>query len=486
MRLDRADLFYYTVLIAVLVAYIVVNRQADNSYPTPWPDEAHFLWQAHSVAEDNTLFSSELNTDRTIMWQPPGYAIFVGLLFKVFGSSLDVARMISLLLMIAAFLVLISLLTHYGNRWPILFISSLFFLNARFVACGNVARMEALLLLLVFTGFLLIQRGRSLSGLALLAISPIVHFNGFYFCLFGLGLVIFRGELFTFLRPFTREKITALVIVGTVWLAYVVLIAGNWESFILDMEFQLLRKARNTTWYLLFGNEALLLYLFILAGSIYAYKVKLRATELLFLATPALIIYPMGHELWYEVIDHLANLVVTVFFLHVWFHIIPIEGSILQRCKQFSLWVALMILLIGWNYRSDRIENMLDYKASFDFTTLGLKGGTAYLTDADQTVLSGILDSLASESGDLLVEFQPHADGFYFLDLAQKNVKFSCPVFQRRKPDLLVVHFSRHLPSWWRFGDNALTRMGKTRHSTQHILYQRDSTELWYFVMAPD
>lgn len=196
-----ADVALYGLLVVVIVAYIPINCQAGNSYPTPLPDEAHFLWQAHSVTTDNTLFSEKLNTDRTIMWQPPGYLIFIGIILKVVGPSLESGRQISL------------------------------------------------------------------------------------------------------------------------------------------------------------------------------------------------------------------------------------------------------FLLIGWNYQSSRIVNLFDYYDSLNFHSLNLKGERAYLTPDDRKKLTGILDSLATEKGDLLVEFAPHDDAFYFLNLEERGVKFSCPLFQSGKPDLQIVHLSQHLPS---------------------------------------
>ncbi len=487
LKLKLADIAYYSLLILVLVLYIIINRQAGNAYPTPWPDEAHFLWQANSIAENNTLFCPELNTDRTIMWQPPGYLIFVGTVFKVFGSSLNIGRSISLLLMIVLFLMLMSLTTHYGNRWSVLFICSLFFLNSRFIACGNIARMEALLLFLVLAAVLLIQRNKSLFGLALLAVTPIVHFNGFYFALFGFALVIFKGELFTIIRSFTRTKILILIAVAAIWIGYAILIASNWDSFVLDMKYQFSRKEDAFIWQLLIENEALLLYLFLLIGIVIAIKLEIRVIELLFLALPALIIYPLGHELWYEVIDHLGYLLVAIFFIHISFLIFPIDRSLSRQYKRMGMGILLTALLITWNYRSDRIDNMFNYGSSFNFATMSIKGGAGYITENDQKELTRIIDSLATDKISLIIEFQPHADAFYFIDRAKNNhVTFSCPLFQHRKPDLLIVHFSRHLPNWWPYGIRALARTALTQDSSKHILYQRDQTEKWYFAKMSD
>lgn len=153
-----SDIVFYSLIVAVVALYVLIHYQLGLSFPTPWPDEAHFLWQAHAFATNNSLFSEVLNTERTIMWMPPGYLILTGLYFKVVGTSLEAARLLSLLAMAAFFVLLVRFMAHYGHRWFALGLTSLFFFNARFIACGNIARMEALLLLAIVCAFILLKK----------------------------------------------------------------------------------------------------------------------------------------------------------------------------------------------------------------------------------------------------------------------------------------------------------------------------------------
>ena len=135
------------IVIATLVVSARVHIAADYTLPPPWTDEASFLWPAYAFASNNSLRAPQYNPDRDIFWMPPGYMVIVGTAFKITGLSLEAARWFSWVCTVLSFVMLVM----FVGRYPVSVVStgllSLFFLSSAAVAIGNVARMDALLLL---------------------------------------------------------------------------------------------------------------------------------------------------------------------------------------------------------------------------------------------------------------------------------------------------------------------------------------------------
>lgn len=473
---------YWLAAFLIATIYVVVNLAMGTAFPTPWPDEAHFLWQAHAFAEESTLFAEELNTERIIMWMPPGYMVITGLLFKLTGTSLQAARLFSLAAMLLAFFLLVRYLSVHGHRWIALVLTGLFFLNSRFLACGNIARMEALLLAVVLGGFLLIQRRHHMLGVALLAVAPLIHFNGGYFLLFGVLYVVIRCPRRDLKLQWNRWTIAALTAVAMAWAGYVLLAVFNWESFIQDMGFQFTRKGTVDFWSEITSLHYVIEVAVMLSCWAYAYWHRLKVVELLFLIIPAWLIWPIGHELWYQVIQHLGYLGISILTMHVVMHFALNVTRANGSWWRSTVMVVFLVVVIGWNYRYERIEAMWQYPQSADLVTMDACAEIPYFTPRDRATIADFVMQLSRECGGLEVEFQPNADEFLILDLEHHGVRFVCPLFERRWPDLVVVHDSRHLPDWWKFGKGQLARGGLTLDSLDHVWHSRDSTERWYFV----
>lgn len=474
-----SNFWYIGFTAVVILIHVLINRQAGLSFPTHWNDEAHFLWQGHAIATDNALIAPELNTERTIMWMPPGYMFLTGLMFKVTGTSLESARFFSLVAIILFFLILVWFLAGFGYRWYTLLLSALYFLNAQFIGCGNVARMEALLLLVIISAFLLIKRGNYNAGLALLGLSPLLHFNGFFFALAGLAYVLYLTPRKEWTGLLNSGFLLTVLIVTAGWFCYALIVQANWESFNQDMSFQFRRKLGREFWSVISGAQYVVALSIVAIGGVYAYFKKLRAFELLFLAIPSILIWPNGHELWYEVIDHTGFLLVSVFAF--------LTGNNFLNENKFAAnklvkLVSLAILAVGillWNIFSQRIDEVFNYSARAELLYINVVPETPYLTSLDQARLAGLLSSLSRKNDGLAVEFQPDADAFSFIDLEKEGVKFVCPLFQKQEADILVVHLSRNLPPLDVFRHKGLARLGLTGDIEQQAWYSRDSTEIW-------
>ena len=176
---------FWGLVLALALVQLAVHARAGFTFPPPWIDEAQFLWQARAVADTGTLHAPQLHPERAIHWQPPGWFVLTGGALRVLGFDYALARALSFACLLAAFALLASLLRRLPHAEGALLLAGGYFLAGSFVATGNVARMEALLLLGVLAGFGCLRSGRSWLGLALLAATPLVHPNGVWFCAGG-------------------------------------------------------------------------------------------------------------------------------------------------------------------------------------------------------------------------------------------------------------------------------------------------------------
>ncbi|MCP4685108.1 MAG: hypothetical protein GY867_06610 [bacterium] len=479
------SVLFWAALTAVLILHVAINRQADFSFPAPWPDEAHFFWQAHAIAVDNSLYSEALNSDRTIMWQPPGYFVVTGTAFKVLGTSFETGRLLSLVWLLGAFALMVTFFSRYGLRWPALILSGLFFFNARFLACGNIVRMESLLLLTVFAGFVLIQRRKTAWGLSLLCITPLIHFNGVLFLPAGIALAAVSGQMRDLRLNLKRSGWTPIALAALAWLGFLTLVLFNRESFLHDMAYQFGRKTDRTLWPVLAQPENLIALVVVIGGIAHGLKTRFRASELLVASAPFWLAWSMGREVWYEVLTHIGFLMITVYAFHLWLYWFPVSGDRRRRLVRVVAAAFLLALLIAWNFRVDRIENPLDYRVDAEMFSMDMEIDIPYFVGADREAVTTILEGLAPENALTEVEFEPLADGLFFQHLDTARFRLRAPVFEERLPDVHVIHVSKSQPHWWSYGDEALERYGLTRDSTRFIQYQRDLTERWYFCVIP-
>ena len=197
----RSDILYYLVMLVFISITVWVHLAAGFTFPVPWPDEAVFVQQAASFQQHNSLFSPNLSDSRHILWMPPGYMVVLGMLFKIFGSSLFVARFFSLLLIIASFVLLVWLLREHPARFHFLFLTGLFFLNRFFIVTANIARMEPLLILGLVVAIVLFYNRKSVTALTVLLALPLVHPNGLYFLCAGIAFIVVQ-------RFYLKEGIT--------------------------------------------------------------------------------------------------------------------------------------------------------------------------------------------------------------------------------------------------------------------------------------
>jgi hypothetical protein len=470
-------------LMLLLIAYTVLHFLAGYNLPTPWPDEAHFIWQANAVAEHFSLLAPELNPDRIIFWMPHGYLIILGLVIKLFGLSLAVARTFSFFTALAAVGMLVVMLKRYLGSTFALLLSVPFVLGTPFVACGNIARMESLLLAMILASMLCLMHRRLVSGIALLALTPLIHPSGVPFLIAGLATLPYLVGMPGVWRRPTKSELAAIAFVLIAWGAYALLLSAHWTDFSHDMSYQMWRKSRRDIMSVLLAPTSISLALAVAVGAFYGIRRKLKSLVLLAVVVPAWWVAAVGGEMWYRVFYSVASLC----FLTFSWTAISDAGRLIQNGRHRALAVGLMTVAVLAVIISDERRGPLGPPMLFpDLRPWHGMSYTSrpYITQEEIQTLETRLRSLPTTGGKSIVEFYPDAEAFFFQNARSATVQFNCRVFSEHYADWYLVHFSTGIPTMVqqltmeKMRDLGISPAGMSNFA----VLQRDSTDAWYLI----
>jgi len=479
-----ATLAYASLLLLFGAVYVYAHHRAAFALPTPWSDEGRFVWPAISFQRSLSLLAPQLNPYRPIYWMPPGYMVALGIIFRIFGFSLGLARSVSMIFMIGTFIVTALMLRKYSLSFLSLLLLGLFFLNGPFVAAGNVARMEALLLLAVSVGVLLVQRGMPYRGLALLALTPLIHPNGLFFFLSAATYVILTNHLRKGSCPksLTRADTLLIAVALMLWIAYAVHIGQDLPSFLNDMSYQFARKGQIDILQGFVSTEGLTFLSLSLLCLAYGTAKRVPATFLLVFAIPAWLVFKVGREMWYQVFHGLSYALLSITLLHVGHHLLDHVGTSRVTCTRWLLPPALAVGLLFWNVSNGRAISGIRYPTNLKWAGMRIPGEVSYLNSTDIRTVRLFLSTLPSQGRPARVQFMPAADALFFHDMDGREILIWEPLFLNERADVYVIHITRYAPSWYSESLKASLRgMGIDPSDESHIVLQRDGSEIWYF-----
>lgn len=280
--------------IAVTVVHFLFFR---NSFPPINTDEASFFSPAQSFASKGNLASDVHKSflpgaGTYTYWMPPLYIVLLGIFFKIFGSTVMAAKVLSILLTCGSALLLASLAKGaYGK-----ISSAALFLICPFVIITSAfIRVEALAIFLTALAIVAVRREWSAWALGVVAALGIMTHPLMLACAAGLGLTSLRKGF----KPVLFFALGfALAISPYVWY-----ILQDVNLFKEQMTLQFLRKANAKllnlkAMYLLQSVPMVLLSLFCL------YKTKALNEYRLFLTVSmllALVIVLRSNEFNYQV-----------------------------------------------------------------------------------------------------------------------------------------------------------------------------------------
>lgn len=329
--------FFMLACAALMVAVVLFIRIGLGfEFPIPWNDETAFTAQAFEFSRTGSFFVYGLNSERIVMWMPPGYMLLLAGVYKVFGYSFDVSRWVSCLLYLGSVGVGLALVQSYLQGWrhkAALLLMLLAFLSPYSLAIANVARMEGLYTLIFLLSLFAALRGKYALGLALVLLGATVHYNAVYFLLPYAALVawkILRRESLI-VGP---SELLALVIATLALAGYGLFVIKHIDGFWQDMQFQFAYKLGSPV---MSGHEGWMLLLALLAIPCIQLLAHRRfGTEvLLSLYGVAFIAMTLnGHNMWYY----------FAFNFGLWLLLL---GTLVSSVSLSKLWQRAICIAIG-------------------------------------------------------------------------------------------------------------------------------------------
>lgn len=287
----------WALLAVAVILFFVHFLFYRHSFPPINTDESSFFSPAQSLATKGRLSS---DVHRSFLpgaglytyWMPPLYAVLLGGVFAVFGSTVVVAKLLSIALTIGSTLLLMRL---SKNRYTQLAAAALFLICPFIIITSAFIRVEALAIFLTALAILAVKRNGPDWALGAVAALGIMTHPLMLACAAGLGFTSLRRgvkPLLFFAAGF------ALAIAPYVW--YVLQDVAVFRE---QMSLQLMRKAKASLLdvkpiYLLQSVPMVLLALFCL------YRTKAENAFRLFLAVSvvlALAIVLRSNEFNYQV-----------------------------------------------------------------------------------------------------------------------------------------------------------------------------------------
>ncbi|MBX9754737.1 MAG: hypothetical protein K2X80_08290 [Pseudomonadaceae bacterium] len=287
-------------LVSAVVLFIRIRLGFE--FPIPWNDETAFTSQAFEFSRTGSFYVYGLNSERMVMWMPPGYMLLLAGVYKVFGYSFEISRWFSTLLYSGCFGVGLAIVRSTLNGWRqmlALVLMLLAFLSPYSLAIANIARMEGLYTLIFLLSLLATLRGKYALGLALVLLGATVHYNAVYFLL-PYGVLV----LWKILRRETLSigpgELLALVISVLALAGYGVFVIKHIDGFWQDMQFQFAYKLGSPVMGGREGWTLIGLLLLIPGLQLIAHR-RLGAEALLSLYGVAFIAMTLnGHNMWYS------------------------------------------------------------------------------------------------------------------------------------------------------------------------------------------
>ncbi|MDP3847591.1 MAG: hypothetical protein Q8R10_14325 [Pseudomonas sp.] len=288
---------------AMLVGAVVLFVRIGLSFefPIPWNDETAFIAQAFEFSRSGSFFVYGLNSERVVMWMPPGYMLLLAGVYKVCGYSFEISRWVSTLLYLGSFGVGLAIIRATLTGWRqmlALVLMLVAFLSPYSLAIANIARMEGLYTLIFLFSLLAALRGKYALGLALVLLGATVHYNAVYFLL-PYGVLV----LWKILRRETLSigpgELLALVIAALALAGYGLFVIKHIDGFWQDMRFQFAYKLGAPVMGGREGWTLLGLVLLIPCLQLMVHR-RLGAEALLSLYGVAFIAMTLnGHNMWY-------------------------------------------------------------------------------------------------------------------------------------------------------------------------------------------
>ena len=489
-----ATALFWSVVAVVSAAAGYLHVAASFTLPVPWGDEAYFVWQARAFERWNSFIAPELDPSRPIFLLPFVYGATLGLVFKVVGYSLEVARWASFTFVIASFALLAILVRRHAAPFIALGLVSALVLNRHFVVLGNVARMEALVIAVLCGVLVLMQRRRRWEALALLSVTPMIHPNGMYFLI---PWVIYAWVAGLFKERPGRVAVWMLLASAAIWAANGIYALSYWDGCLHDTAYRFGETSAKHDGLSQFRGWPAIELALIAAAALLATWRRVPVSHLLVIALGAWLSNFVRLEQWYEPYRDLAYLLVSLALIEIVARRLSSTGSTRGRWyPSIAAGVvgAGLLVLPVYNGRLNPSTNYVQ-----DLRAAGMRAESVvpYFRQNDHEVIRSALPT-SNRDCPVTVEVYPWGDGLLLSTDEESGVRFQVPYFdaffqpeerwiwgyratEYPLPDIYLVRLSRYHPRWLDDRQNQFLAHVATRSDAgPTVVHSRDGTEIWY------
>ena len=500
----RATLFLALVILFGALM-IIVHMAAGLTLPVPWGDEAYFIWQASAFERWNDFIAPELDPDRPILLLPYGYPLLLGLVFKVFGFSLEMARAVSLVATLCGFGLLATAMRARKIAVVSLILAGAFMMNADFVSMANNTRMEAVIFAVICGALLLVQNKQSWIALGLLGGSAMIHPNVVLMGAPVFVYTVFADKLWKNWPD--RWGWTAIGIGLLAWFAQGIYVLTHWSAFMYDLAYRMSETTSVHKSTLEFGGSHGLTLVIIVAVGALAWWRKVPVVHLIAFAIGGWLMSRVRAEQWYEVFYGFAYLLTAIALIEI------LAQEARQRLPGKTLIsigasTALLLVSLGFFLKTGRVEGPKGYFQDLSANGMVISDGTPYFTDEDKVVLEAYMNGIGTD--DLTtVEFYPWGDAVLLPEDHPDKLRFQMSYFDpdylpgnssrnwpwgygptpMDTPDVYILRASKYQPRWLddRFDDLMARASKRAGGRDPVIIHSRDDTEIWYaFPTSPE
>lgn len=439
-----ARLHWPMLVCAALVGAVVlfIRTGLCFEFPIPWNDETAFIAQAFEFSRTGSFYVYGLNSERVVMWMPPGYMLLLSGVYKVFGYSFDISRWVSTLLYLGSFGVGLAIVRATLAGWRQMFALVLMlvaFLSPYSLAISNIARMEGLYTLIFLLSLLAALRGKYALGLALVLLGATVHYNAVYFLLPYAVLVLWK-ILYRETLSIGPGELLALVIAALALAGYGLFVIKHIDGFWQDMRFQFDYKLGSPVMGGREGWTLLGLLLLIPCLQLIVHR-RLGVEALLSLYGVAFIAMALnGHNMWYS----------FAYTFGFWLLLLGVLTSLSVRSgKAFR--IAAVLVLSGLTYQLGYYA----WRETPQFAPLTANVGMFSRDFLPAQEIQRVRDFIAGLPADATVSFgYSGVEPYFFEDFVVANARWSISghsvtqVFPARNLDYRVLCDSAMFPAY--------------------------------------
>jgi hypothetical protein len=498
----RAGLFLAGVLvIAILVT--AVHMAAGLTLPAPWGDEAYFLWQARGFERWNDFIAPEIDPERPLLLLPYGYPLLMGIVFKIFGFSLETARAVSLVATLAGFGLLATAMRARKTAVISLILIGAFLLNGHFIAMANNARMEAVMFAIICGALLLVQNKQYWVALGLLGGSAVIHPNAMLMGAPVFFYAIFAGKLWK-----NWPAKWGMIVIGlgiAAWAAQALYIFTHWAAFEHDLAYRLSETTSANKGASQFGGWHAVGLTAIFAIWALAVWRKVPVAHLTAFAVGAWLMSRVREEQWYDVFNDFAYLLAALALIEI------VVKQVRLRYPDkslMSLGASLALVAVAGLFflKTGRIEGPKGYLQEMNVDGMVIADEVPYFTPEDRAVLEAYMNGI-QEDGLTTVELYPWGDTLLFPENDPDHVRFQIPYFDPdyvastrnwpwgygptygATPTVYILRTSKYQPRWLDERFERLMKRASERSGGRDpvVIHSRGDTEIWYaFPTTPD